>query len=231
MKNLTKEGKDIKNYFSDTVFKKRIDDAEYDRLINQSLSGIDQLALDKVCISREDCIKEPVMIIGPPNFKRLSGLEFHIKKGKDNYLRYMPLGITVYNFASHSLLAYQCDFDPTTGNNLNDSTFEYFYNDIVSFETVTESGSHTDYDWKDKILKSIPILKSIVDTGKVIQADLAQKFILTTSGGSRLSVTLSEDILKEITKGGSFQLSKASKSINVVRRIIRGKKSYTLQDT
>lgn len=231
MKNLTDNGKKIKNYFAKSVLKRSVSDNEFDELLKLSISSLYQIALDKVSITEKDCIKVPVIIIGPPNFRKFSGLDFDIKKGKDDYLRFIPVGVTIYNFAEHSLLAYQCDFDPTTENPLNENTFEYFYNDIVSFETVSESSSHTDYDWKDKILKNVPILKSFIDTGNIVQGDIAQKFILTTAGGSKVSVTLAENLLKEATQGGEFHLSIANKSINVVRRIIRDKKSYTFNNS
>ncbi|NMH87981.1 hypothetical protein [Flavivirga algicola] len=228
MKNLTPNGKKILNYYSKSVLKSKIKDEEYDNLIKESLQGLYDISLKMVDLDPGDCISRSVMIQGPPNFKRLNGLEFKIKKGKDNLLRFLPLGITIYNFTDHSLTAYQCMFDPTTSNALNEATYEYFYNDIVSFETVTESGSLIDNDWKDKIIKKIPVLKSVIDTGKIIQYDDTQKFVLTTKGGTRLSVTLTEAILKEATDGGDvFSLSEAHKSISVVRRIVRDKKSYT----
>lgn len=229
MKNLNANGKKILNYYSKSVFKNKPSDDEYDTLIKESVKGLYSTSLKMVSIHPDDCISRSVIIYGPPNFEKLNGLEFMIKKRKDNYIRFIPLGITVYNFTEHSLVAYQCTYDPTTNNSLNESTFEYFYNDIVSFHTITESGSSIDYDWKDKIFKGIPILKSILDTGKIIQYDYNQKFILTTSGGTSLPVTLTEGLLKEATDGGEFSLSEAHRSISVIRRIIRDKKSYTLQ--
>ncbi len=227
MKNLTPNGKKILNYYSKSVLKSRIKEEEYDAIIRESLQGLFDISLKMVDLHQDDCISRSVMIMGPPNFKRLNGLEFNIKKGKDNLLRFFPLGVTIYNFTDHSLVAYQCMFDPTTNNALNEGTFEYFYNDIVSFETITESGSLVDNDWKDKIIKKIPILKSVVNTGKIIQYDNTQKFVLTTKGGTRLPVTLTEGVLKEATDGGVFSLSEAHKSISIVRRIVRDKKSYT----
>jgi len=227
-KNLAKNGKQINNYFSKSIFKGKPSDDEFDQLIIDSLKGLEKEALDIVNLDRTDCIKQTEMIIGPPDLKKLNGLEFKIKKGKDGFLRYVPLGITIYNFTDDSLVAYQCNFDPTTENSMNICTFEYFYNEIVSFETVTESGSITDFDWKDKMVKSLPIIKNLVSTGKIIQYDYTQKFKLTTTGGTSLSVTLAEDVMKGITDGGEFFLTKAQKSINVVRGTIRDKKRYTL---
>lgn len=227
-KNLTNRGKKIMNYFSTSILKSKIDDQEYDRLLNESVQILFPKALQLVSLDPQDCIHGSQMIISPPDFKSIGSLQFETKKGGDNYLRYYPIGITIYNFTNHSLIAYQCTFDPTTDNALNESTFEYFYNDIVSFETITKSGSTIDYDWKEKIIKHVPILKSIINTGKIYQYDFSRKFVLTTKGGSKISVILSDHILKEATNGGEFRLTKALKSIAVVRRIIRDKKSYSL---
>lgn len=227
-KNLTERGKKILNYFSKSILKSKVSDEEFDHLIQESVQILFPRSLQIVNLDKEDCIHDAQMIIGPPNIKKLGDIELQMKKGKDNYLRFIPKGITIYNFTDHSLVAYQCIFDPTTDNALNEATFEYFYNDIVSFETITESGSLIDYNWKDKIVKGIPILKSIIDTGKIIQYDYTQKFILTTKGGTKLPVTLTEHLLKEATNGGEFWLTDALKSISIVRRIIRDKKSYTI---
>jgi len=228
-KNLTDRGKKILNYFSTSLLKSRISDQEYDALVRESIQILFPRALHLVGLDPEDCIHREQMIISPPNIRRIGDLEFQMKKGKDNYLRYIPVCVTIYNFTNHSLVAYQCIFDPTTDNSLNESTFEYFYNDIVSFETITESGSFIDYTWKEKIIKSLPILRSLMNTGNVYQYDFSREFILTTKGGTKLPVTLSDRILKQSTEGGEFRLTEALKSISVIRRIIRDKKSYTLE--
>lgn len=228
MKNLTEKGKKLKNYFSKSLISRKIADEEFDTLIDSSMKGLYQNALEKLCLDEADCIKKPVWISGPPDVRKLSGVELEIKKGKDNFLRFIPLGVTVYFFSNHSVLAYQCSFDPTTENPLNESTFEFFYNDIVSFETVTKSNSQIDYDWKSKLLKKLPLIGSFFKTGRLIQFDTQLQFILTTSGGTKLAVALTEDVLTKATEGGKFSLEESIKSVATVRRIIRDKKSYTL---
>ncbi|WP_394747115.1 hypothetical protein [Spongiimicrobium salis] len=230
-KNLTPKGKKIANYYSKNILKSRPSDTDYDRLIRESVQFLFDRSLDLTDLDSEDSIHDPVMIIGLPHLENLNGLTFEIQKGKDNFFRFIPLGITIYNFTDHSLIAYQCTFDPRTNNALNEGTFEYFYNEIVSFETFSESGTVTDYNWRDKIVNSIPLLDSLIRTGKIHQYDYTQKFKLTTTGGTSISVILKEGVLKEVSDGGEFSLTEALKSISIVRRIIREKKSYTRKDS
>ena len=43
------------------------------------------------------------------------------------------------NFGQHQLLVYTCTIDITTGNTLHESADEYFYRDVVSVSTKTET--------------------------------------------------------------------------------------------
>jgi len=229
MLNIDENSRKIKAYFCNSRPASKASDKIFDDLLMDSTDDLFQTALDKVDLTSEDCIKEPVIIIGPPNMGDIGDLEFYFKKGVDNFLRYIPLGITIYNFTRHALVAYQCTFDPTTKASMNECTFEYFYNEIVSFETISESSSSIEFDLKAKIIKRAPHYKNVINTGKVIQKDQVQKFILTTSGSSSLSVTLTENFLKEASNGGKFSQSNTHKSISEVRKTIRDKKNHTMQ--
>lgn len=221
---MTESGKRIKAYFSKGIIRrKRPDDKEFDSLVHLSTRDLFNQALRKTGLDSDDCIRGPVIIIGP-RLQDRGGIEFAVKKGKDDLIRYIPLGVTIINFTVDELVVYQCVFDPTTENSLNESTFEYYYNDIVSLETRTESYTKREYNLVEKIINNISILKNIVSTGKVEQHNLAEKFLLTTSGGSRIEVVLAEDTLIEEAGGGEVSTSEAEKSIMVVRRMLRDKK-------
>ncbi|MCI4670927.1 MAG: hypothetical protein MRZ79_22515 [Bacteroidia bacterium] len=220
---VTKNGKIIKNYFSDSIFTSGPKDKEVDKLIEKSYEGLYDKALAKASINASDCIRPSVIITGP-KLNNLGGAEFSIKKGKDNYIRYIPLGITIINFLPHQLVAYQCVFDPTTENALNESTLEYFYKDVVALETKTISRTEKTYTFSEKVINKIPVIKKLFDTGKVEQYNDAEIFVLTTSGGTKLEVVLTERVLIEAVGGGELPKTLSENSVKVVRKMLREKK-------
>jgi len=104
-------------------------------------------------------------------------------------------------------LAYTCVLDFTTGKALNESTDEYFYKDVVSVSTKSESRT-----------VNIPKLGTL-------QLNTAETFTLTTSGGTSLSVLLRDPTLIEKMGGGEIPTTRAEKAIQTVRKMLREKKA------
>ncbi|MEQ9422980.1 MAG: hypothetical protein RJQ09_01085 [Cyclobacteriaceae bacterium] len=225
MKNLSDDGKKILAYYSSSIFKNKPMDDEYDELIRSSVQNLFEYALNRVDLLKSQCDRPAVMLRGIPRLEKINKDDFRIKTGKDNLIRYFPFEVTIYNFTIDSLVAYQCDFDPSTRVTLNESTFEYYYEDIVSLETLSASRSEINYTTVEAIVNKIPILKDVLNTGEISQYDLSQKFILTTSGGTKLPVTIADYILKAKTDDGDFPLAESFKAITTIRKHIRDKKS------
>ena len=123
-------------------------------------------------------------------------------------IRHTPITVTVITLTENQLVAYQSDLDLTTGNFLNESTDEYFYKDIVSIATKTES--------REIKFKNL---------GK-IQLNEAEIFKLTTSGGTSIEVILRDrKLLIEKMGGGEIPITDVEKTISVVRKMLREKKS------
>ena len=186
-------------------------DRQMDEWLEKDLEGLNKKALDKVGTDESELVGEPVQITGP-RFWGVGGAEVHYKRGNDNIIRFTPLGISVINFTQNQLLAYSCVYDFTTGKALNESTDEYFYKDVVSVATKSESRSVT--------------FKSGQST-KTIQLDAAETFVLTTSGGTSISVLLSDPKLIEQMvgkKGGEIPTTRAEKAIQTIRKMLREKK-------
>ena len=197
-------------------------DAEIDSLIDNDLSKLEDRALVKTGIDRSELVSETVFVNGP-RFWKTGGAELGIKKGKDKIVRYMPVGVTVINFTEHQIVAYQCALDITTGNPLNESTDEYFYNDVVSVSTQSRSltfdGSMLN---KKKITRGA--LEHLVVDGK-LQLNAAEIFILTTSGGTSVEVVLKDPKIIESAGGGEIPTDMADKAVQSVRRMLRDKKA------
>jgi hypothetical protein len=197
-------------------------DSEIDQQINADLADLERRALSKTGIEPADVVAEPVVVTGL-HLENIGDAEFYIKTGKDDVVRFTPLGVTIINFTQHQLVAYQCAFDLITGNPLNESTDEYFYQDVVSVSTQSESKSlYLDRSSKRQ-LKNSPLAKIIKDDA--IQFNAAETFVLTTSGGTKVEVVLSDPQLIEAVGGGKIPVHLADKAITSVRRMLREKKA------
>lgn len=117
-------------------------DQQMDNWIAEDLKGLEEKALNKTGIDRSELVGETVVVYGP-RFWSIGGADTGINKGKDEIIRFTPIGVTVINFTQNQLVTYQCALDLTTGNTLSESTDEYFYRDVVSVATQNQSKSYT----------------------------------------------------------------------------------------
>lgn len=181
-------------------------DQQMDEWLEEDLKNLNKKALNKLGVDETELVSESVQIIGP-RFWDIGGAYIGFKKGKDGILRFTPIDVSIINFGQNQLLIYNCVFDLTTGNSLNESTDEFFYKDVVSVQTKTES--HT------------------VDIPKwgTVQMNAAETFTLTTSGGTHLSVILRDPTLIKKMGGGEIPITRAEKAIQAVRKMLREKKA------
>ncbi len=185
-------------------FKGRVSDQEYDLIVDKELSNsIKARAISKLGTDISEFVSEEVVITGPRLWDT-ANCEILYKPGEDGVLRFTPMNVTVINFTQNQLLIYSCCYDVLTGNCINENTDEYFYKDVVSVSTKTES---TD----SKI--------------GYMQLNSAETFVLTTSGGTSISILLSDPQLIEKMGGGSIPKTKAEKAIQSVRVMLRDVKS------
>jgi len=187
---------------------KAITDDEVDKWIREDLSSFAVSSLDKMGIDADELVGEPLVVIGP----RLWDYEgrTYVKKGKDGVLRFSPVEAMVLNQTQNQLSIYQCVFDLTTGQLSHIDTDEYFYKDIVSISTRTES-------------KTVR-LKIGKDVGaKPFEMKETEKFSLTTSGGTRVEVTVRDPKLESMFKG-TIPTTAAERAISTVRKMLREKK-------
>ena len=183
------------------------DDTQMDAWLDEDLRMLHGKALSKTGTDPSELVGDPVMVTGP-RFWDIAGAHVAFKKGKDNVFRFTPVGVTVLNFTANQLIAYQSALDLTTGNPLNESTDEYFYRDVVSVSTKTDSRSF-----------------QMAGQG-ILQLNAAEIFVLTTSGGTGIEVILRDPKLIEFMGGGGGQIptTRAEKAIQTVRKMLREKK-------
>jgi hypothetical protein len=201
-------------------------DAQMDSWLRADLESLEPRALAKCGLDSSELVRDPVVVIGP-RFRRLGGAEFGFRKGADGQARFTPVDVTIINFTEHQLLVYQCAFDRTTGNPLNECVNEYFYNDVVSVATTSDAVTYSLDELGAHLLSRISNLaKSAVD-GK-IQVNNAETFVLATSGGSSVRVVLKDPVLIQSLGGGDLPLEWAEQAVQAVRKMLREKKAGAL---
>jgi len=156
-------------------------------------------------IDESELVGEAVTVTGPRLWDT-AGAIIKFRKGKDETIRFSPVNTTVINFTQNQLLIFNCVLDISTGNSLNENTDEYFYRDVVSVSTKTES-------------------KTVKIGQEDVQMNSAETFSLTTSGGTSISILLRDPKLAERMGGGNIPITHAEKAIQVVRKMLRDKKS------
>ncbi|MFY9823774.1 MAG: hypothetical protein WAM82_20505, partial [Thermoanaerobaculia bacterium] len=138
-----------------------------------------------------------------------------------------PVSVTVINFTEHQLVAYQCALDLTTGKPLNESVDEYFYNDIVSVATTSDTFTYSLTELDRRLLSRAPGIKKSAVNGK-IQVNAGETFILSTSGGNSVRVILNDPVLVQGLGGGELPLEWAEQAVQAVRKMLREKKAGAL---
>jgi hypothetical protein len=181
-------------------------DQQMDAWLEEDLKILSDKSLNKMGTDKDELTADSVYVTGPRLWDT-AGAPVRFRQGKDNILRFTPVGVSVIHFTENQLLSYSCALDRTTGNALNESTDEYFYRDVVSVATKTESKT-----------VNIPGIKGPV------QMQAAETFTLTTSGGTSLSVLLRDPTLVNKMGGGEIPTTRAEKAIQSVRTMLRGKK-------
>src|SRR6266705_715705 len=175
-------------------WKKKPKDRQIDVWVAEDLQHMESKALQQTGLDESQLVRESVLLTGL-RFWNIGGAEIGIRKGKDDVIRFTPIGVTVINFTEHQLVSYQCVLDLMTGNALSESTDEYFYRDVVSVSTRTESMT-----WDKAMLSSAGIantpLVALMKHGK-LQFNAANKFVLTTSVGTSIEVVMVDPILIE----------------------------------
>lgn len=190
---------------------KRPTDQQMDQWWQEEIQSLKTKALGKIGFDSADCVAEPVVVWGP-RVANTGGVPLQLRNGKDGVVRYNPVDVSILNFGQHQLVGYQASYDRFTGNALQESTDEYFYKDVVSVSTKTDTTSRDVAVGKEQVR---------------IQLKSSEMFRLTTSGGTSIEVFLKDEALLQATKGGSFSTTQAEQAVQSVRRMLRDKKTAT----
>jgi hypothetical protein len=101
---------------------------------------------------------------------------------------------------------------------------EFFYNDVVSVSTQSESDTFKVGELDQRLLKLAPGLVKHAVNG-LLQINNAESFVLVTSGASRVRVVLNDPVFIESLGGGSVSTELAEQAVQAVRKMLREKKA------
>jgi hypothetical protein len=171
-------------------------DGDIDRQVRTVLEELPQRALKKLALDADEVkLIDPIIVGGHPLGSRGSG--FRVKIGKDGKFRSSIFeGIAIF-FAEQELHAYKYQVSLVKKNESSDRTDVYFYRDVVSVSTRSDS-------------------TSALVVGKANPQTLnTEVFTLTTSGGTAVecSMDASDDIV--------------GRNIQGARQLVRNKKMHT----
>ena len=156
-------------------------------------------AIDKLGIEPQKLARESAIAYGPV----IEGKgRMFVQDRKDKKNRYRKIRVIVAAFGEHQLLTYQCVFDFTTGKSANETTDEFFYNDVVSASTGIGF-------WEYRL------------NGKVISDKEVELFKLTTSAGTDISIPIRS---KHIGSSGDKAIALAGDTVQAIRCMLREKK-------
>lgn len=148
-KNRNDEQKNVIRYFAiDGCLSKTISDAQYDELVNATISKEDfkKKALDKIGLDESE-LKE----IDPVHFEswNYGNNVSYAKRGKDGKWRSSAYQVSWLFFSSTQVYLYQntIHFDK---DDKKVATEEYFYKDITNFSTSTDTVETPYWDPKQK---------------------------------------------------------------------------------
>lgn len=204
-------------YFLMENSKNRVSDDEFDAIQDKAYSLLGCVALDKLGLDAGDTVRENMLIKGPRYYDR-SDADLVFKEGEDGIVRYSLHNIVIMVFTKKHLAMYQCALDLQTGNRLNERTEEFFYKDIVSVGTQTQTNTLLDEDSSFNYISG-----SSNKTISITQQNAWESFELRNAGGGVITVPIeSKAVLKQM--GGSFEESEIDKAVNSIRVVLRDKK-------
>lgn len=113
-------------------------DWQIDQQLQADLDSLQTHAFNKTGLDESDLLQPASLLLGP-DFGQAKGTRWGVKTGKDGKLRFTPIALTLLYFTPDQLVIYQGRFDLFSGNLLQETTREYFYSEIVSLETRSNS--------------------------------------------------------------------------------------------
>ncbi len=190
----------------------RATDEEIDELTQAACERLQARAYEKVALDADaPGTGEPLVLRAPRFLDMLAGraylvrqgghayrVRFQWRKGKDDIIRYNPIGIDVLLLSPNALIVYSCGLDLITGIWAGETTDELFYRDIVSMSTGDAgAGARRRTRGPLRTVRGsvvraigafIPMVKPLF-SALLARFSTAEVFTVTTKGGTALEAS------------------------------------------
>ncbi len=188
-------------YTLEDEYKKRISDEQIDKWLSEDIQKHIDVAVNKLGLDSSDLIANSLIVQGPIywNVSGFSEDDILRNLGKDSFYRYSIWRLQVFVFTENFLGNYQCDYNWLNDTSINESTNEFFYKDVVSVKTDSDSTAY-----------------NLVDGVKI---EHAQAFQLNLPGDS-VKVIVNHNNLKV----SNFVTNQIDTAVQGIRKMIRQKK-------
>lgn len=165
------------------------------------------MALDKFGLDADQFQEIDPIVLSGPYFKNIT-TDYKAIKGKDGRVRSTNSEVTVFLFSAQQVFKYNYRFSLIEPNEKSYSTDEYFYRDIVTVSTESDT-----IEYVEKIEKKHdPVTKTTTEVPVMARYSF-EKFVMSTTGGTAVSCAVR-------TTGDSVM-----RSIQAMRQLLREKKS------
>jgi hypothetical protein len=181
-------------------------DEQMDAWLRDDLAKLSKTALAKLGLDETETIGDPVTVHGPIMWSTggIQAKDLVSKKGKDGVARFGVYRCNIIHLSEKNLGSYSCTYNFLKGTPVGEETDEYFYKDVVSVATKTESTS------------------LVLPNGQ--KMDHSETFQLTTSGGTSIKVVISDPKLSQFTGNATIPTTSAEKAVAAIRKMLRDKK-------
>lgn len=182
-------------------------DETVDAWLREDLSHLIATSYEKLGLEKSQLAQETPLVICAPVYWHTRGIppnELLYRKGRDKMLRFAVYRVTIFLLAEHLLGSYICDYNFIRKVALNEKTYEYHYQDVVSVATEESSGSYT-----------LPEGQRFVN---------AQKFRLSVASGERIEILINPQIVADMSHG-KLPATGAERAVSVIRAMLRDKKA------
>jgi len=178
---------------------------EINRWLQDDLNGVFPLALSKLGLTREELLRDPLLIYGPLFWRTPGVPEADIVgiKDSDGIVRFSCYRVVVICLSDTRVNSYTANYNFLRNTFLGESTVEYVYRDIVSVSTEERASN---YDLPD---------------GKVLRH--AQFFRLAVASGDNIEVAITSPEIRDLF-GGDPAPTNHDQTVRVIREMLREKK-------
>ncbi|NOQ23048.1 MAG: hypothetical protein GQ565_10440 [Candidatus Aegiribacteria sp.] len=171
--------------------------------LTDDLDALKMSSVVKCGLDESEIISESIALSGPVfwSINGLNNTETRMRRWAGNGYLYAVWDVVVIHFTEKCISVYRCPYNWVRNVSVNEKTEEYYYQDINTVTTDSESSAYTLFEGK---------------------LESSRTFKVTVSSGDSLKVLIDDPQLK--TMNSEELTSRGDKAVQTIRRMLRDKK-------